>query len=642
MLNNPSDEQLEIIKNVKDYNLIIEAMAGSGKTTTSLHITKNYENLNILLLTYNAKLKMETRQKRDLLGLVNLEVHSYHSFCVKYYNPKSYRDKEILNILKNNTKCKKFFHYDLIILDETQDMTEIYFNLFHKIVKDNNDKPKICLFGDRHQCIFQFKDADSRFLLFAEYLFNINNFEWKKLSLKTSFRITNQIANCLNHVCFKENKIKAIKDNVKPEYYIIDSYSIKIVELVLSFLNQGYKEDQIFILSNSVKNPRTPIRSLANHLTKRGINLYVSNNKDEIKDDDLIKNKLVLTTFHSVKGLERDIVIIFNFDESFYTYTKTEITDKIPNVYYVAMTRAKEKLIVIHDNKFNYMPFLDKDKIKDYFQVKIIDSLISQSPKMNPKNSFSVSELLEYIPSSIIDKIMNFIKITEIDIETNYNIIKLDYKSKQENTFEFVSDITGTAIPLFYEYYVNKKIGIYDEVKKIFHSTFKKNDFIFDISNISESLKLANYYLSSISGYNYKHKQIKKYDWLNKEIILDCIDRLQNLNFVNPKFEIETFKMIENYLIKGRIDIIDNEKIFELKCTSETLDEHFIQLAIYGFLNDNFNNLYLYNIFLNKMYRISIDNDFDKNVIISLIDLKIKYGNTITNEEFIEKYKNYS
>ena len=37
----------------------------------------------ILLLTYNARLKQETRDRVKILGLGNLEVHSYHSLGVK-------------------------------------------------------------------------------------------------------------------------------------------------------------------------------------------------------------------------------------------------------------------------------------------------------------------------------------------------------------------------------------------------------------------------------------------------------------------------------------------------------------------------------------------------------------------------------
>ena len=49
-LNVPSNEQLIIIKQIKDTNILVDAVAGSGKTTTVLHIARTYNEKKILLL----------------------------------------------------------------------------------------------------------------------------------------------------------------------------------------------------------------------------------------------------------------------------------------------------------------------------------------------------------------------------------------------------------------------------------------------------------------------------------------------------------------------------------------------------------------------------------------------------------------
>jgi hypothetical protein len=75
----PSPEQLAIAASVGGgFSVVVDAVAGSGKTTTVLHIAAASPGKRILLLTYNARLKTETR--RRAAGLKNLEVHSYHSF----------------------------------------------------------------------------------------------------------------------------------------------------------------------------------------------------------------------------------------------------------------------------------------------------------------------------------------------------------------------------------------------------------------------------------------------------------------------------------------------------------------------------------------------------------------------------------
>ena len=102
LLQNPSQEQIQIIDNIESNNIIVDAVAGSGKTTTNLHIAKKYRNKSILLLTYNKDLKLDSRKKAELLNLTNLETHSFHSFCVKYYYNKAYDDNGIIKIVQKN------------------------------------------------------------------------------------------------------------------------------------------------------------------------------------------------------------------------------------------------------------------------------------------------------------------------------------------------------------------------------------------------------------------------------------------------------------------------------------------------------------------------------------------------------------
>ena len=199
-----SIEQNEVIEQLKNNNVVVDSVAGSGKSTCGLYISLINKNANILQLTYNKKLKDETREKVVLLGLTNLEIHSYHSFCVKHYDSSCFTDSGIINILKNKLSCRKLFNYDIIILDEVQDMSSIYFELVCKIFKENgNGNTKICMFGDINQSIFDFNKADQRFITFAPELFILNNLLWKKCKLTTSFRITNQMSLFINNCMFK-------------------------------------------------------------------------------------------------------------------------------------------------------------------------------------------------------------------------------------------------------------------------------------------------------------------------------------------------------------------------------------------------------------------------------------------------------
>jgi hypothetical protein len=102
-----------------------------------------------------------------------------------------------------------------------------------------------------------------------------------------------------------------------------------------------------------------------------------------------------------------------------------------------------------------------------------------------------------------------------------------------------------------------------------------------------------------------------------------------------------------NRLIIGHIDCVDNLDIYEYKCVDELVNEHFIQLAVYAYLQEMAGaespvtnkkyNYYLYNILTDEMYKINSDLERLREMMKFLV--WNKYFNTvkITDEEFIEK-----
>ena len=132
----PSDEQKSIIESIKYHNVIVSAVAGSGKTSTIIQMAKEYPSKQIMVITYNNKLKLETRLRVKKEALMeSVDVHSYHSFCVKFYYSECYTDLELLKIVLNNDRhLKERIHFDILVIDEAQDMTPIYYsgiNLSH-------------------------------------------------------------------------------------------------------------------------------------------------------------------------------------------------------------------------------------------------------------------------------------------------------------------------------------------------------------------------------------------------------------------------------------------------------------------------------------------------------------------------------
>ena len=80
----------------------------------------------------------------------------------------------------------------------------------------------------------------------------------------------------------------------------------------------------------------------------------------------MIKNKIVISTFNSVKGLERKVIILFNMDNSYYKFFGKNILEEnrniCPNIFYVALTRGLERLSIINHIKIKIIEFLNKKK----------------------------------------------------------------------------------------------------------------------------------------------------------------------------------------------------------------------------------------------------------------------------------------
>ena len=100
-----SKEQLSIVEAIKnDKNVIVDAVAGSGKTTTISFIAQDNLKKKILILTYNTKLKIETRQKFEKLKLENCEIHTYHSFGQNHYEADCSTDRGLILINEGSVK----------------------------------------------------------------------------------------------------------------------------------------------------------------------------------------------------------------------------------------------------------------------------------------------------------------------------------------------------------------------------------------------------------------------------------------------------------------------------------------------------------------------------------------------------------
>ena len=169
----------------------------------------------------------------------------------------------------------------------------------------------------------------------------------------------------------------------------------------------------------------------------------------------------------------------------------------------------------------------------------------------------------------------------------------------------------------------------------------------------------------------FKLKQIEpdEYNWLSEDIVMECKNRLRNVVGIDCQNEMPK---IEEYIIYGsmdeqhvqidqlltplfegrkfrftaRVDIITENILWELKCTSEISNDHKLQLVIYAWLwnmrvnSDGFQNtdekiFKIYNIKTNELFTMNATIDELNYIVISILKGKYQKNKEKTLEEFL-------
>ena len=593
-----SQEQQIILEEVRDgHNVMVDAVAGTGKTTLILSIARELSDKRILQLTYNASLRKDVKETIAKHELTNITVHTYHSLAKRYYLSTGYTDTEIRRLLFKNTEPKETIsEVDLLVLDECQDMTLLYFQLMVKFIKDYNKPVQLLILGDYMQGLYEFKGSDIRFLTLADIIWS--NFRllrtpvFKKCTMKMSFRITNQMRSFVNNVMLGEPRMDACRDAENVTYIRNSRYNLcKVVFAEVSkLIEQGVKPCEIFILGNSVKGSNSNIRNLENTLVEKDIPCHVPMLENEKMDDRVIDGKIVFSTFHSVKGRQRKYVFVVGFDNSYLKYYARGLPrDICPNTLYVAATRATHGLYLLETAGYSNnrpLDFLKMNHIEmkqcDYITFKGNPQSIFQEDderdelfaNLIKKHIITPTELVRFISESVIENISPI--IDRIFVKESDNTLVLDIPTVIETKkgfFEEVSDLNGIAIPCMYYDYL-KDLWSSDKTYEnidglsnqnvlldVIHNSIENmrtNDHIFlkqivndlpkRIETIEDYLYIANVSVAVQEMLYFKLKQIDRdeYNWLTEEMVLACKERLRSV--IGPDCQ-NQMPQVENTII---------------------------------------------------------------------------------------------
>jgi superfamily I DNA/RNA helicase len=374
-------------KDYKAFSLAMNMNFIGYYTEEFYHIDDRY--LYLYFLKHNNYTMYQKIRDATQVNIKTLEhvASNYNKYKEKY---KKY---DFTDILKNTLKAKISLDIDVVLIDEAQDLTTLQWQVCEQLFLRVK---KMYIAGDDDQAIYEWTGADVNYFL---------NIKGKRTILKTSWRLKSNLLDFAKKISAKidiriDKDFKAYEEGGNIYFYnTIQDFEFKDNETYFCLSRNNY----------FLKRYATELRRQLKLFTQKGIpaanpelihaiNSFNDFKKGKLLDKDvavvtkylrkdiknlhlltwfealrmapfeaiyyrqLIQNKIKIVppkievnTIHGVKGGEADNVILF-MDVTKVVYDHVyALSDSELRCLYVACTRAKNNLHIIHaDTKHSY------------------------------------------------------------------------------------------------------------------------------------------------------------------------------------------------------------------------------------------------------------------------------------------------
>lgn len=295
-----------------------------------------------------------TTKDKDNVKLITF-ISGFLSRYMKERGLRTYNDQVIdaLNFLKEFPD--KVPSFTDILIDEYQDVNDLQVELIDLLHKQN----LFCV-GDPRQAIFGWRGSNIQYIQdFKEKYDDV-----KVIMLKKNYRSNKHIVEFMNHA-ISSMKLPVLDANHDGDKHIKlfgfekDLFELKFV--VKSVQEFELPLEEIFVLARTNRQ----LEELSRLFKDAKIPHIVKTDDDLTKEIE--RGKVTLSTIHSIKGLEAHLVFVIgcnsqNFpckasDHPVRELLKTyeyDKEDEEKRLFYVAISRAKEKLILTYSKKPTY------------------------------------------------------------------------------------------------------------------------------------------------------------------------------------------------------------------------------------------------------------------------------------------------
>lgn len=381
-----TEEQLRHAEAAPTRHQRLHGVAGSGKT---LVIAQRAANLaaagkRVLVITFNVTLWQYIRKLVGKSTMVfpweNIEFHHFHGFCKSFLTeqgvewprtsgraPKQALDESVPRLVMETVErvqasnSPTMRRYDAILIDEGQDFPQLYYEMLCQFLTANDE---VLFVADRKQNLYLRDDSWLNQMSGTKF-----RGRWREM--KQSYRLPARIATEANRFAAlflpklataavddtAASPIEAIRDlaNSYLSWHNMESLVdvIEMMQRTVHWLtrNQGLKPAEIVILTPNQSDGWAV--ATAFEAQGQAINHILSADDGQVgrrqrrfrkrtfaPEDERLK----VSTIHSFKGWELNTVIVLTAaDDRFWE-------EQSPYLFYVAMTRTRQNLIVFNRN----------------------------------------------------------------------------------------------------------------------------------------------------------------------------------------------------------------------------------------------------------------------------------------------------
>ena len=343
------------------YSLNVEFWNDEFKWIKERNICTKEEYVNSDRSGRGSTIRMSVKDKEIAFGLFEL----YN----QKMKEKNYMDFEdvICYILNNKNRMKEDMKIEYVLVDEAQDLSFAKLSVIKLLTKES-----LTIAADTAQKIYD------------------TSFTWKELGinvvgraskqLKHTFRSTKQII-LLASSLLEHNQLEASKEYITPAIPEAEGPIPKVFQCANELVKKQYFHSLIKNLIKQQPDAVIGILTRDGYKSQNTIQRWLSEIGIPVeivakgREWSLLSRGVKMTTLHSAKGLEFDVVIIPFLEESFIPgialntpneKQEQQILEKERSVLYVGMTRARNELFMMYAGEKSR--FIDEFK-QEYFEM---------------------------------------------------------------------------------------------------------------------------------------------------------------------------------------------------------------------------------------------------------------------------------